>query len=85
MAQHGHFHVVFDVRDLNLSHMNSVGSILSYAHNTSYNNNVINLPPQIIQPVMSMPVRRLKFETKACVFVSHQFYIFERPAEEVGN
>jgi hypothetical protein len=23
-------------------------------------------PPQTIQPVMSMPVRRLKFETKAC-------------------
>jgi hypothetical protein len=30
-------------------------------------------PPQAIQPVMSMPVRRLKFETKACVAV--------RPAE----
>jgi hypothetical protein len=30
-------------------------------------------PPQAIQPVMSMPVRRLKFEMKACVAV--------RPAE----
>jgi hypothetical protein len=34
---------------------------------------------------MSMPVRRFEFEIWDEVrFVSHQFYFFERPAEEVG-
>jgi hypothetical protein len=31
-------------------------------------------PPQAIQPVMSMPVRRLKFETKACVVINVFFF-----------
>jgi hypothetical protein len=63
-------------------------------HNHSFT--IAYLLRRPIQPVMSMPIRRLKFERKACVavshtrsfpFVSHQLsppYIFERRAEEVA-
>jgi hypothetical protein len=42
-------------------------------------------PPQAVQPVMSMPVRRLKFEICDELFPTnfHPPEIFERPAEEV--